>query len=83
MLLSNPDTAWNSLNKMQADYVLIFVAGEKISINAPGSFYSLLGGGDESKKQWFMKSAGYDSTKYLHYDGRSRLYSFCNETLLG
>lgn len=83
MFLSNPDTAWNSLNELEADYVLIFIAGEKISINAPGSFYSLLGGGDESKKQWFMKIAGHDTRKYLHSDGTSGTDYFWNETLLG
>jgi dolichyl-diphosphooligosaccharide--protein glycosyltransferase len=83
MLLSDPDTAWNSLNDMGADYVLIFVAGEKLSVNAEGSFYNLKGGGDESKKQWFMRIAGYDTSKYVHNDGISGTDFFWNETLLG
>ena len=83
MLLSDPDTAWNTLNEMQADYVLIFVAGEKLGITTDGSFYTLGGGGDESKKQWFMKIAGYDSSKYLHSDAISGTDFFWNETLLG
>jgi dolichyl-diphosphooligosaccharide--protein glycosyltransferase len=83
MLLSNPDTAWNTLNEMQADYVLIFVAGEKLNVNTDDSFYTLRNGGDESKKQWFMKIAGYDTSKYLHYDGISGTDYFWNETLLG
>ena len=29
---------------------LIFVAGEKLNLNLPESFYRLGGGGDESKK---------------------------------
>jgi len=68
---------------MHADYVLIFVAGEKLNVNTSGSFYTLLGGGDESKKQWFMKIAGYDISKYLHSDGNSGTDYFWNETLLG
>ncbi|MCV0400881.1 MAG: hypothetical protein K5777_02710 [Nitrosopumilus sp.] len=83
MLLSDPNSAWNSLNEMQADYVLIFVAGEKLNVNAEGSFYTLSGGGDESKKQWFMRIAGYDTAKYLHNDGISGTDYFWNETLLG
>jgi dolichyl-diphosphooligosaccharide--protein glycosyltransferase len=83
MLLSNPDTAWNTLNEMQADYVLIFVAGEKLNVDAPESYYMLSGGGDESKKQWFMKIAGYDHSKYLEADGISGTDYFWNETLLG
>jgi dolichyl-diphosphooligosaccharide--protein glycosyltransferase len=81
--LDTPDDAWNSLNKMQADYVLIFVAGEKLNLNLPTSFYTLNGGGDESKKPWFMKIAGYDTSKYLHSDGNSGTDYFWNETLLG
>jgi len=83
MLLNDPDSAWHSINKMQADYVLIFVAGEKLSVDVSGSFYTLSGGGDESKKQWFMKIAGLDSSKYLHSDGISGTDYFWNETLLG
>ena len=50
MLLSDPDTSWNTLNEMQADYVLVFVAGEKLNIrNYQFAFYTLSGGGDESK----------------------------------
>ena len=83
MLLSNPDTAWNSLNEMQANYVLVFVAGEKLNLNSPESFYRLGGGGDESKKQWFMRIAGLDETKFLQSDGASGTDMFWNETLLG
>ncbi|NQV40472.1 MAG: hypothetical protein HQ505_08090 [Nitrosopumilus sp.] len=83
MLLSNPDTAWNTLNEMQADYVLVFVAAEKVNVESDTSLYTLRGGGDESKKQWFMKIAGYDTSKYLHSDGTSGTDYFWNETLLG
>ena len=83
IFLSHPDLAWNTLNEKQADYVLIFVAGEKLNLDIPGSFYTLSGGGDESKKQWFMKIAGYDTSKYLHNDGISGTDYFWNETLLG
>lgn len=83
MLLSDPNTAWNNLNEMKADYVLVFVAGEKLDTNSDDSLYTLRGGGDESKKQWFMKIAGYDVSKYLHSDGISGTDYFWNETLLG
>jgi len=83
MLLSNPDEAWKLLQEMQADYVLVFVAGERLNIDAPGTFYTLSGGGDESKKNWFMKIAGHDVSKYVHSDGISGTDYFWNETLLG
>ncbi len=83
MLLSNPDEAWNLLQEMQADYILVFVAGERLGIDAPGIFYTLGGGGDESKKSWFMRIAGHDPSKYIHSDGTSGTDYFWNETLLG
>ncbi|MFQ5475747.1 MAG: STT3 domain-containing protein [Nitrosopumilus sp.] len=83
MLLSNPDEAWNLLQEMQADYVLIFVAGEKLYIDSPDSFYSLRGGGDESKKQWFMRIAGFNESKFLQSNGSDGTDYFWNETLLG
>ncbi|QLH03962.1 hypothetical protein C5F49_00460 [Nitrosopumilus oxyclinae] len=83
MLLNNPNSSWHSLNEMQTDYVLVFVAGEKLNLDSPQSFYRLGGGGDESKKQWFMRIAGLDESKYLHADGSSGTDYFWNETLLG
>jgi dolichyl-diphosphooligosaccharide--protein glycosyltransferase len=55
--LSPPDEAWNKLQQMDADYVLVFVAGQKIDVLSDQSLYILEGGGDESKKQWFMRIA--------------------------
>ena len=81
ILLDTPDAAWLSLNEVQADYILIFVVGEKI--DADKSIYFLQGGGDESKKQWFMKIAGKNPSKYLHDDGISGTDYFWNNTLLG
>ena len=83
MLLSNPDDAWVSLNEMQADYVLVFVAGQKLGIDSEQPLYILEGGGDESKKQWFMRIAGKDLPKYLFSDGITATDYFWNNTLLG
>jgi len=68
---------------MQADYVLVFVAGEKLVVDSEKSFYHLRGGGDESKKQWFMRIAGEDLSKYLFSDGVSATDYFWDNTLLG
>ena len=51
-----------------ADYVLIFIAGLKITGPNTAPFYILEGGGDESKKSWLMKIAGIDETKFLESD---------------
>jgi dolichyl-diphosphooligosaccharide--protein glycosyltransferase len=83
ILLSPPDDAWNMLQETGSDYVLIFVAGEKFSSSDDNLLYIIEGGGDESKKLWFMKIAGVPVEKYLHSDGISGTDYFWNETLLG
>ena len=83
MFFDNPDSAWVALNETESDYVLIFIAGAKINPDPSNSIYRLTGGGDESKKQWLIKIAGYDVAKYLHSDGLSGTDYFHNETLLG
>ena len=82
-LLSPPNEAWNTLQEMGADYVVVFVAGQRIdNVNAE-PLYVLNGGGDESKKQWFMRIADEPLEKYLHQDGSSGTDYFWNNTLLG
>ena len=82
ILLSSPDEAWNLLQQMDADYILIYVAAQRINNEEPPLFL-VQGGGDESKKQWFMRIGGYDETRYLYSDGLSATPEFWNETLLG
>ncbi len=82
MFLSEPDEAWNTLQEMDADYVLIFISSSKIQ-SEPEGLYALLGGGDESKKQWFMRIAEEPLSKYLISDGISGTDYFWNNTLLG
>ncbi len=83
MFLSPPDEAWRMLEEMDADYVLVFVAGQKIDVISEESLYLLEGGGDESKKQWFMRIAEEPLEKYLYSDGISGTDYFWNNTLLG
>ena len=83
ILLANPDDAWERLNDMGADYVLIFIAANRIQTD-PFNAYLLIGGGDESKKQWFMRIAAEQPlSRYLHNDLSSGTPYFWNETLLG
>lgn len=71
MFISSPDDAWHDLQDMQADYVLVFVAGQLLESESPVPLYSLQHGGDESKKQWFIRIGGHDPNLYLHMDGMS------------
>ena len=81
--LSSPEKAWNKLEEMDADYVLVFVAGQRLDVVSEEPLYILEGGGDESKKQWFMRIAEEPLEKYLHSDGISGTNYFWNDTLLG
>jgi len=85
LLLSTPDEGWKSLESMGADYFVVHVAGQRLTIDGSQNqpIYNLGGGGDESKKQWFMKIAHEPLGKYIHPDGISGTEIFWNETLLG
>ncbi len=84
ILLSDPKEAYNMLKEIGATHVVIFVSGERLNVEYEGKYlYVLGGGGDESKKQWFMAIAGEPQEKYLHEDGFSGTDYFWNNTLLG
>ena len=80
--LSTPDEGWKILKEMDADYVLIYVAAQRVNNEEP-PLYFVQGGGDESKKQWFMRIGGFDTQRFLYDDGISATPEFWNETLLG
>ena len=82
-LLDPPDDAWTTLREMGADYLVIFVAGQMIDNSSGEALYILNGGGDESKKQWFMRIAGEDEETFLYPDGISGTDHFWNDSLLG
>jgi len=69
---------------MDTDYLLIYVAGERIDIPDSDLFlYTLDGGGDESKKHWFMKISNHEPSKFLEYDGITPTQYFDENSTLG
>ena len=69
---------------LDADYIVIFIAGERIDI--PDSdlfFYTLDGGGDESKKHWFMKISNHEPYDFLLPDGITPNANFWQNSVLG
>ncbi len=82
IFLSSPDEAWKMLHDWGANYVLVYVVGQEFSSNGQ-DLYVLGGGGDESKKQWFMRIAGEDSSKFLQSDQFTPTDYFWQNTLLG
>jgi len=84
IFLSTPDEAWNLLTEWDVDYVVVYVAAERLDGDYAGKpVYLLNGGGDESKKSWFMRIANVELSKYLESGGIIGNSYFWNETLLG
>ena len=82
MFISPPDQAYEMLKDLQADYVLIFVMAERFTAGEDPIFI-LGGGGDESKKHWFIRIAGEDVLKYTLPDGISGTDYYWDNTMLG
>ena len=84
MFFSSPEEGWQILKDMQADYVVVFVSGQRLAVdNEDQALYMLGGGGDESKKQWFIRIAEKPLEQYLQSDVNSGTDIFWNDTLLG
>tara|TARA_Y100001936_G_scaffold166489_1_gene162721 strand:- start:11 stop:1147 length:1137 start_codon:yes stop_codon:yes gene_type:complete len=69
---------------MDADYLLIYLAGERFYIenfNVP--LYTLEGGGDESKKTWFTKISNHQMSKYVEDDNITPTKFYMENTTLG
>jgi dolichyl-diphosphooligosaccharide---protein glycosyltransferase len=68
---------------LKADYILVYLVAQRFPGLNTTSFYTLGNGGDESKKQWFMRIGGFDERNYLEQDGVTPTPRFWNSTLLG
>jgi dolichyl-diphosphooligosaccharide--protein glycosyltransferase len=68
---------------LKADYVLVYLVAQRFPGLNTTSFYTLGNGGDESKKQWFIRIGGFDESNYLEQDGITPTPRFWNSTLLG
>ena len=85
IFLSNPDDAWNMLKEWDANYVVVFVAAERLNhySNSGERLYILGTGGDETKAQWFIRIAELPVQNYLFSDLYTVNNNFFNNTLLG
>jgi dolichyl-diphosphooligosaccharide---protein glycosyltransferase len=94
MLISDEQSGIKIAQDLKADYILVYVVGQVRftgQINATAGtggdqrlpIYTLGQGGDESKKQWFIRIGGFDETRYLEQDGFTPTPEFWNNTLIG
>jgi dolichyl-diphosphooligosaccharide--protein glycosyltransferase len=67
--------------------VALEVASTRLDVTFAGtngtSYYTLGSGGEESKKQWFMRIGGFDENQYIQPDKFTPTLLFWNTTLLG
>ncbi|MEM4298580.1 MAG: STT3 domain-containing protein, partial [Nitrososphaerota archaeon] len=82
MFMSEENKSLTILNQLKADYVIVFVAGEKVRGNGE-LLYVLGGGGDESKKQWFIRIGGFNTSQYLYEDEFTPRPYFWDHSFLG
>ena len=82
---SEKEFVWHPLScGMDADYIVIFTAGEKIAIPDSSEFFYLLdGGADEAKKSWFMKISNHDQSQFMESDGVTPNDYFMENSTLG
>jgi dolichyl-diphosphooligosaccharide--protein glycosyltransferase len=84
VFLSTPDDSWNTLQKMNADYIVVFVAGERLDATYDDKqLFYLAHGGDESKTPWFIRIAEFSEQKYFENNSFVLNDYFWEETLLG
>ncbi len=93
MLISDEQSGLKIAQDLKADYILVYTVAQvrfigqsnNTETGAPQQvpIYSLGQGGDESKKQWFMRIGGFDETQYIERDGFTPTPEFWNNTLLG
>ena len=84
--LGVPEETCNPVTRgMDADYLLIYVSGERFYTDATGNIplYTLEGGGDESKKAWFTKISNHQVSKFIESDNITPTKFFMENSTLG
>jgi dolichyl-diphosphooligosaccharide--protein glycosyltransferase len=83
MFIDQKEGGTKVAHDLKADYILLYIVAQRFSGVNGTSFYTLGSGGDESKKQWFMRIGGFDENNYLEQDGFTPNPRFWNTTLVG
>ena len=83
--LGIPEQSCNPIAKgMNADYILIYLAGERFySQDSNIPLYTLEGGGDESKKTWYVKISNHQVSKYIQDDNITPTDYYMEKSTLG
>jgi len=80
----NVDTCNPVTKGMDADYLVIYLAGERFYTgNSNVPLYTLEGGGDESKKTWYVKISNHPLYKYVESDNITPTKYYMENSTLG
>ena len=77
-----PSEPFSPVTGLDADYILIHIAGVRYETDS-FPLYDLHGGGDETKKYWFMAIGGLAGSRFIESDGFTPNQYFQENTLLG
>jgi len=83
MFMDQTENGLKVVKDLRSDYIVVYIVGQRFSGINGSELYVLGNGGDESKKQWFIRIGGFDENKYLEQDGFTPTPFFWNSTLLG
>lgn len=83
MFMSDEPEAYRIINDLDADYILLYIVAQRYPGFNNTSFYTLGSGGDESKKQWFIRIGGFNEGRFVEQDGFTPKEVMWNSTLLG
>lgn len=89
MFIADEQSGIKIAQDLKADYVLVYVVAQKQFDGNLGNttqtvpVFTLGQGGEESKKQWIMRIAGFDESRYLERDSFTPKAPFWQSTLLG
>jgi dolichyl-diphosphooligosaccharide--protein glycosyltransferase len=83
MFIEPEKEGYEIARELDSDYVVLYLVGQRFPGANGTSFYTLGSGGDESKKQWFIRIGGFNEMDYLEEDGFTPTPKFWNNTLLG
>jgi dolichyl-diphosphooligosaccharide--protein glycosyltransferase len=83
MFMDQTDNGLKIAQDLKSDYIVVYIVGQRFSGINGSELYVLGNGGDESKKQWFIRIGGFDENRYLEQDGFTPTPFFWNNTLLG
>jgi len=83
MFMDQTENGLKIARDLKGDYIVVYIVGQRFSGVNNSEVYVLGNGGDESKKQWFIRIGGFDENRYLEQDGFTPTPFFWNSTLLG